>query len=282
MSTTTTSPGALQGKAIGILGLGRMGEALAACLARLDPPPAALLGYTRRAERLDDVVARCAVSPRPSAEALLADADVVVLAVKPGQMTGLLDEISPVATADTLFVSVAAGVTLATLQAGLGAGVPVIRAMSNTPLTVRQGATVLCPGDALRPGDLATAVALFRAGGSADVVKDEALLDVVTGLVGSGPAFLFLAIEALADGAVQQGLPRDLADRLARQVVHGAGALAASAGREHVAVLKDAVTSPGGTTAAGLRVLEDRAFRGALMAAVAAAAERSRELGGGS
>jgi pyrroline-5-carboxylate reductase len=183
------------------------------------------------------------------------------------------------ALARPLWVSIAAGVPLAALAAALPPGSRIVRAMPNTPALVRAGATAFVASPGCSAGDRALARALFEAVGSAWEAPSEALLDAVTGLSGSGPAYVFVFLEALSDAGVRMGLPRDAATALAIQTVLGAAKLAQETGR-HPAALKDQVTSPGGTTIAGLERLEARGFRAAVHEAVAAATRRSKELGG--
>lgn len=207
--------------------------------------------------------------------ALAAAADVVFLAVKPQVIASVLEELRS-AAAGKLFVSIAAGVSLAQLSAGLGTQ-RVVRVMPNTPCLVGKGAAGFALGSGASAADGALVARLLGAVGLAFELKEE-LLDAVTGLSGSGPAYVFTMIEALSDGGVRVGLPRDVATALAAQTVFGSAAMVLSS-REHPAVLKDRVASPGGTTIAGLQALEDRGLRGSLIAAVEAATMRSRELG---
>ena len=203
-------------------------------------------------------------------------AEVLVIAVKPQQVAAVLSEVKSHA-ANKLFVSIAAGITLSTLCTGLGTK-RVIRVMPNTPCLVGEGASAFARGADATPDDAKLVSGLLGAIGVACEL-DEKLLDAVTGLSGSGPAFVYVIIEALADGGVRMGLPRATALELAAQTVLGAAKMVK--GGEHPAVLKDRVASPGGTTIAGLQVLEERAVRGALIAAVEAATRRSQELGKG-
>jgi pyrroline-5-carboxylate reductase len=205
------------------------------------------------------------------------DADLVVLAVKPQQIQAALAEIHPAVSQRHLVVSIAAGVRLATLAAGLPATVRLARVMPNTPCLVGQSASGYAMGPATTAADAETIQRLLEAVGVAYRV-DEKLLDAVTGLAGSGPAFVFVTIEALSDGGVRMGLPRDVAMALAAQTVKGAAELVLTTG-EHPAVLKDKVASPGGTTIAGLAALEQGGVRSGLIAAVEAATRRSVELG---
>jgi len=211
---------------------------------------------------------------------VVGDADVVVLAVKPGLVP---DVLSGLAAADAertrpLWISIAAGVSLATLEAGLPAGARIVRAMPNTPALVGAGTTAVCANAAAGDPDRATARALFESVGLCWEAPREDLLDAVTGLSGSGPAYVFVFLEALADAGVRVGLPREAASRLAAQTVFGASKLALESGRDP-AQLKDQVASPGGTTIAGLERLEAGGLRAAVHEAVAAATRRSRELG---
>jgi pyrroline-5-carboxylate reductase len=203
-------------------------------------------------------------------------ADTILLCVKPGDADGALRGIST-ELSGKLVISIVAGLSTKTLEAAAGKGVRVVRVMPNTPALVGQGAAAYALGTAATDADAVLTEKLFGSVGIIARVKEE-LLDVVTGLSGSGPAFVYTVIEALADGAVLMGLPRDLALKLAAQTVAGGAAMVKDTG-EHPAVLRDQVTSPGGTTIAGLEALEQEGLRAALIAAVRAATERSRELG---
>ncbi len=204
-------------------------------------------------------------------------ATVIVLAVKPDQVPGLLEEIKPLFTDKHLLVSIAAGVTLAKLEAGLPPRARVIRVMPNTPALVGSGASGYALGSTATKDDGALAQQLLGAVGMAFAVK-ESLLDAVTGLSGSGPAYAFLIIEALSDGGVAAGLPRPIATQLAAQTLLGASKMVLETGK-HPGELKDMVTSPGGTTIDGLHELERGKVRGALINAVRAATEKSKKLG---
>jgi pyrroline-5-carboxylate reductase len=202
---------------------------------------------------------------------------VLLLAVKPDQVASVLAEVGAGITERHLLVSVAAGVTLAKLEAGVSPGVRVIRVMPNTPALVGASATAYALGSSVLPQDSELAGRLFSSVGLAISVK-EPLLDAVTGLSGSGPAYAYLVIEALSDGAVAAGLPRDIALRLSAQTLLGSAKMVLDTGL-HLGQLKDMVTSPGGTTIEGIHELEKAGLRGALMNAVRAAAEKARKLG---
>lgn len=204
-------------------------------------------------------------------------ADILLLAVKPQNMKLLLDELRPAMAQPRLVISIAAGVTTATLAAGLGGKARIVRTMPNIGAKVLASATALCAGPGATQEDLAAAKELFDAIGST-VVVGEGLMDAVTGLSGSGPAYFFLFIEALADAGVRCGLARQAALQLAAQTCLGAAQLVLEAGQSP-AVLKDQVTSPAGTTIEGLRVLETSGVRGGIINAVCAAVARSQELG---
>ena len=206
-------------------------------------------------------------------------ADILILSVKPDQILALLGEIRPGLTDKHLLISIAAGVPLARLEANLPEGTRLIRVMPNTPALVGASASAYATGKNALTEDGALAQKLFSAVGLAFPVK-EALLDAVTGLSGSGPAYAFAIIEALSDGGVASGLPRDVALKLAAQTLLGSAKMLLETGL-HPGVLKDMVTSPGGTTIEGLHELEKGGLRGILMNAVRAAAEKSKKLGQG-
>jgi len=206
-------------------------------------------------------------------------AEILILAVKPDQVAGVLSEIRDHFTEKHLLVSIAAGVTLAKLEAGLEAGSRVIRVMPNTPALVGASASAFALGKSAHATDGEIVQKLLSAVGIAFQVK-EALLDAVTGLSGSGPAYVYLFIEGLSDGGVAAGLPREMATRLAAQTVLGAAKMVLETGM-HPGALKDMVTSPGGTTIEGLHELEKGRLRATAMSAVRAAAEKSKKLGHG-
>lgn len=271
----------LAARRFAFIGAGAMAEALAGGLQaasvdagriRLaDPDPA-------RRKALQE--ARGLTVLADNAEAL-AGCDVAVVAVKPAVAALALRALreSGFDVSGPLWISIAAGVSLDALGGALGEGARIVRAMPNTPALVHAGATAIHANAAAGAEDRAVARALFSAVGSCWEAPHEALLDAVTGLSGSGPAYVFVFMEALGDAGVRMGLPRDAAYELAFQTVLGSARLAIESGR-HPAALKDQVTSPGGTTIAGLERLEAGGFRAAIHDAVEAATRRSRELGG--
>jgi pyrroline-5-carboxylate reductase len=233
-----------------------------------DPVPAARTRFTEQTS--------CPTAA-DNREVVLAS-DILVLAIKPQAVPALLDEIRNAVSERHLIVSIAAGVTLKQLADGLLANCRLVRVMPNTPCLVGASAAGFAAGPGCQAADAAVVERLFNAVGKAFALP-ESLLDAVTGLSGSGPAFVYVLIEALADGGVRMGLPRDAATTLAAQTVLGAARMVLETG-QHPGQLKDAVASPGGTTMAGLHALERGGFRAALMDAVEAATRRSTELGG--
>ena len=228
------------------------------------------------AERRDRLKAQFGIRVGSDNREAVAWADVVVLAVKPQMQPAVLSELGPI-LAHALVISIVAGVTIRTIEEQACGATRIVRAMPNTPALVREGMTALATGAGVSDDDVRLARTIFETVGLV-VAVEERLMDAVTGLSGSGPAYVFQAIEALADGGVMMGLPRQTAELLAAQTVFGSARLVLESG-VHPAQLKDRVASPGGTTIAGLHQLEQRGFRAALMAAVEAATTRSKELG---
>ena len=261
------------------IGAGKMASALAGGVVRAGVFPAAELGafdVDPRAARAftETTGVACATA---DVAAALADADAVLLAVKPQMLSTAVEGLQPV-LAGKLVISIVAGVPLARLAVLTGAA-RIVRVMPNTPALVGEGAAAYAAAPGALPADGELVEKILGAVGMVTKVA-EPLLDAVTGLSGSGPAYVFEFIRALADGGVAEGLSRDAALRLAAQTVLGSARMVLESG-EHPSVLKDRVTSPAGTTIRGLEVLADRAFAGAVTQAVRAGATRSRELGGG-
>ena len=263
---------------VGFIGAGQMARALAKGFVQAGLLPAEKIVACDPFAAAGEQFARETPGVRILADNLkvVQGADVVFLAVKPQSMPGVLTELAGKTPAGTLIISIAAGVTLAKLSTGLKTE-RVIRVMPNTPCLVGQGASAYALGGGATPDDAAVAAKLLGAVGLA-VQVEEKLLDAVTGLSGSGPAFVYMIIEALSDGGVHMGLPRELATALAAHTVRGAAEMVITQ-KEHPAVLRDRVASPGGTTIAGMQALEDRGVRAGLIAAVEAATLRSQELG---
>jgi pyrroline-5-carboxylate reductase len=263
---------------IGFIGAGQMARALAKGFIAAGLVPAnrivAFDAFEKAGREFAELLG--GVQLAASNAAVLREADVIFLAVKPQSMPAVYAEVGGQVAADKLVISIAAGISLAKLQEGLKTE-RLVRVMPNTPALVGQGAAAFSLGSGASTADGKLVAQLLDAVGRSFQVEEK-LLDAVTGLSGSGPAFVYVMIEALSDGGVRMGLPRDVATALAAQTVLGSAQMVLTSG-EHPAVLKDRVASPGGTTIAGLAALEDRGLRGALIAAVEAATRRSRELG---
>jgi pyrroline-5-carboxylate reductase len=262
------------------IGGGNMAEALLKGLCSgLGVAPGRIIATDILPERRSYLKATYGISALADNPQAVRDSDVILLAVKPQTMPEVLTAIASVITLEKLVISIAAGITLQTLQQALGTQNRVVRVMPNTPALVLSGAAGISPGAAATPQDVALVERIFGAVGQAVVVSDD-LMDVVTGLSGSGPAFVFALIEGLSDGGVLMGLPRPVATVLAAQTVLGAAQMVLETGK-HPGELKDMVTSPAGTTIAGMHALESGGLRGLMMEAVRRATERSAALGRG-
>ncbi len=272
----------LEGQRIGFVGGGAMAEALLGGLLAAGVEPRALCASDPDAARRARLESRLGIGVTPDNVEVVGGSDVVVLAVKPGVVPEVLGSLGDAEIEPTrpLWISIAAGVTLATLQAGLGGAARVVRAMPNTPALVGAGATGLCASPQASAADLDVAKALFEGVGIVWVASAEGQLDAVTGLSGSGPAYVFAFLEALIEAGIENGLPREAAERLSFQTVLGAARLAIES-EKGPAELREQVSSPGGTTLAGLARLGEEGFSRAIRAAVAAATARAEELGRG-
>jgi len=262
---------------LGFIGVGKMGSALLGGILRSNLCPASnVLVYDTYKPAMEKCAEEFGVFAAESSSQVLADSDATVLCVKPNDVGPTLQKLDT-GGQDRLIISIAAGVTLKQLEDFTKGKLRVIRVMPNTPALVGEGASAYALGEKATQADGDFVKSLLECVGTTYAVS-EAQLDAVTGLSGSGPAYIFTVIEALADGGVLQGLPKSMALDLATQTVLGAAALVKQSG-EHPAKLRDNVTSPGGTTIAGLAELERHGLRAALIDAVEAATERSRELG---
>ena len=261
-------------KSVGTIGAGNMAEAILRGLLRAGLSGDQLSASDPDAERRR-VMKELGVHATTSNADVAARAEVVVLAVKPQQLERAAETLPR--DGGPLYLSIVAGATTATLRRLLGAGARIVRSMPNTPALVGAGITAVAADGGAEPADVERASAILRAVGEV-VQVSEASLDAVTGLSGSGPAYAYLFIEALTEAGVREGLAVGVARALALETVHGAARLARETG-EHPALLRERVTSPGGTTAAGLAALEAGGFRAAIYDAVGAATHRSKELG---
>lgn len=268
----------MKSQRIGMLGAGNMAGALIrGLLASKSVTAEQIVASDVRADHLKELEAKYGIKTFSDNRELAKVSNLVVLAVKPQVIDRVLDQMADSFAPDTLLVSIAAGVPIRSLEARLPAHVRVVRAMPNTAAIALAGATGIAPGSRATKEDIDVTQALFAAIGRS-VVLDESLIDAVTGLSGSGPAYIMVIIEALADGGVKVGLHRDTALLLAAQTVYGSAKLLLETG-EHPGRLKDMVTSPGGTAIAGLHTLETGGIRRTLIDAVEAAAKRAAELG---
>ncbi len=260
---------------LALLGAGVMGETVLSGLVRAGWDPGTIVATDRRPERVIELEATYGITMTGNVEAV-ADAGTVLLVVKPQDMRALLSEIAPALHHETLVVSMAAGVDTTTLEAGLPAGQPVVRVMPNTPAQVDEGMAAVSAGSSATTDHLERVREILSATGRVAVVP-EAYLDAVTAISGSGPAYLFFVVEAMIEAGVHLGLPRDVSTELVVQTMLGSAKLLRESG-EHPTVLRERVTSPGGTTAAALRELEDHKVRAAFLTAMEAARDRSRAL----
>jgi pyrroline-5-carboxylate reductase len=263
---------------IGFLGTGNMAEALIkGLIAAGVVEPARIHGSDPRQARCDELQARYGIHTSTHNADVVKSAEIVVLSVKPQILPKVLDEVAPHLKPSALVISIAAGVPVSAIEPRLPEGTRVVRTMPNTPALVGAGATAIAAGQHAKDDDVEATQRIFAAVGMT-VVLDESQLDAVTGLSGSGPAYVFLIIEALSDAGVKMGLSRYNAQALAAQTVLGSAKLLLDT-NEHPGRLKDMVTSPGGTAIAGLHTLEAGGLRTTLINAVEAATNRSRELG---
>jgi len=265
----------MQKRKIGIIGVGNMGEAILRGLHQKGMTKGIVVSEPRP-DRREYIKKNYGVEALPDNRAITSQAQIIILAVKPQELKGVLQEIAPSLGSATLLISIAAGASLGAIASILAKEVRLIRAMPNIAALALESVTALSPGAGVSAADLEIARDIFNAMGRT-VVIPESLMDAVTGMSGSGPAYVSLFIEALADGGVRMGLPRKDALEMAIQTVLGTARLLTEQG-EHPAHLKDRVASPGGTTIAGIAALEAKGFRGAVMEAVAAATQRSKEL----
>jgi pyrroline-5-carboxylate reductase len=261
-----------------IIGAGVMGETLLSGLVRAGRPPRELLVGEKRVEHARELAEKYAVSVLSNIDATTG-ADTVVLVVKPQDMGALLDEIGPAVRPGQLVVSLAAGITTAFLESRLPDGVPVVRVMPNTPALVDEGMAAIAPGSHCDDAHLAIAEELLGATGRVIRVPEKHM-DAVTAISGTGPAYVFFVVESMIEAGVHLGLPRATATELVVQTLVGSAKMLRETGT-HPTVLREQVTSPGGTTAAALRELEIHKVRAAFLAAMEAARNRSAELAEG-
>ncbi len=262
---------------LAVIGAGVMGEALVSGLLRAGWSSDDIVVADRREARRAEMTAAHGIRATGNAEAV-AEADTVILVVKPQDVGAVLPEVAPVLRPGTLVVSLCAGVTTGQLESHLPGGTAVVRVMPNTPALVGEGMAAVSAGSSASTQDVEHAMELMTALGKAITVP-ETYQDAVTAISGSGPAYLFFVVEAMIDAGVLLGLPRDISSVLVQQTVFGSAKLLVESG-QHPTVLREQVTSPGGTTAAALRQLEDHKVKAAFLTAMEAARDRSRALAG--
>jgi pyrroline-5-carboxylate reductase len=266
-------------QALGIIGTGKMGEALIkGLISSAAFSKDKLVASEPDRARREAIASRYGINVFADNESVVSQAATVILAVKPQAVDMVLEQLKESFSPDHLLISIVAGVGLARLRRPFSKGPRLIRVMPNACVMAQAGASVIYPGPGITAQDEELALNIFNSVGKAFIIKNEELMDAVTGLSGSGPAYFFVVFEALSDAGVAQGLPRELALELAVQTALGAAKLAQESGL-HPARLKEVVTSPAGTTIAGLKRLERFALRSAFMEAVDAATKRSKELG---
>ncbi|MCK9222290.1 MAG: pyrroline-5-carboxylate reductase [Limnochordia bacterium] len=267
----------LEGERLVVFGAGNMGKALLSGVlsAKLFPEEQILVVEKLEAKRAE--VAQLGIQTTTDLAFACSFGTILVLAVKPKDIPDLLGELAPLVKEEQLVISIAAGISIQMLKSCLPAAL--VRVMPNTPALIGQGISAIAPEQSVTKEEQRKVAKLLGALGECVFVSED-LIDAVTGLSGSGPAYVFLLIEALIEGGVAAGLSRDVARRLTLQTVIGSARLLEETG-QHPGVLKDQVTSPAGTTAAGLRILEERGFRSALIEAVLSATARSKELARG-
>ncbi len=265
------------GGRLAMLGAGKMGGILLSAFVHSGLlAPEQIVATTAHTERAVALGARLGVRATTDNVAAVREANLVVLGVKPTQVADVIREIAPALRSDALLISIAASVTTAAIEAAAGTPLAVIRAMPNTPATLGAGMTAIVRGRFTSPDQMRLADRMFRTVGRV-VEVDERHMDAVTGLSGSGPAFLYIILEALAEAGVNVGLPRDIATQLAAQTAYGAARMVLETGA-HPALLKDEVTTPAGCTVDGILELEEGGLRVTLIKAVKRATERAREL----
>ncbi len=267
----------LNRKKIAVIGVGKIGEALVTGLLKQGAVDrgniAGSVGHPESAQRVQD---RLGIEVQINNHQIVQEKDIILLAVKPQNMNQVIRELAGSLHPDQLVITVAASITTAYIQDRLSGNIPVVRAMPNTPCVMNAGMTVLCGGLYANQEHLQIAQHIFKCVGET-VFLDESLMDGVTGLSGSGPAYIYVVIESLAEAGVKLGIPREISTLLAAQTMYGAAKMVLES-KAHPALLKDMVTTPAGCTIDGLLELEEGKLRVTLVKAVVKAAERAREL----
>jgi len=268
----------LRDKKVAVIGVGKIGGTLVSGLLRNNVVKKEnLAGSTAHAESSNQIAKELNIKMHHENTTLVKGRDIVILAVKPQTIQKVLGELKNILTEDQLVITLAAARSTGFIEEIVSKKIPVVRAMPNTPCLVNAGMTVLCPGKFAKPKHIEMARSIFEPVGLVEVIDNEELMDGVTALSGSGPAYGYIIIEALAEGGVKVGLPRHLATKLAAQTLLGAAKMVMETG-EHPAKLKDEVTTPAGTTIDGIMALEDGGIRVTLIKTIDRATEKSKEL----
>ena len=268
----------LTNKKIAIIGVGKMGETLVnSMLKNKLVKKENLCGSTAQKEHAKEINKKYDIRTYIDNKKMVLGKDIIILAIKPQMMKKVISEVKGVATEKQLIISIAAATSTHFIEEYLEKNIPLIRAMPNTPALINEGMTVLCPGRYVDKSHIQMALDIFGAVGLVEVIYREELMDVVTALSGSGPAYTYIIIESLTEGGVRMGLPREFAQKLSAQTLLGAAKMVLKTGM-HPALLKDAVTTPAGVTVDGLMELEDGGIRVTLIKAVSRATEKSKEI----
>lgn len=268
----------LRDKKIAIIGVGKMGGTLIDSVIKNNLiKKENLFGSTAQEKHAKEINLKYKIKTYVNNEEMILGKDIIILAIKPQLMKKVISQIKEVITEKQLVISIAAAISTQFIEDRLEKNIPVIRAMPNTPALINEGMTVLCSGRYADKNHVQIALDIFEAIGLAEVVHREELMDVVTALSGSGPAYTYIMIESLTEGGVRMGLPRELAQKMAAQTLLGAAKMVLKTGM-HPALLKDAVTTPAGVTVDGVMELEDGGIRVTLIKAVSRATEKSKEI----
>jgi len=263
---------------LAIIGVGKMGDTLISSLIKNKVvEPEQIFGTTSREETVLKIRKKHQIHTGTDNTQAVSKSDIIILAVKPQMIKKVLVQILPELNEEKIIISIAAATSSSFIEEQLNKSIPVIRAMPNTASLVNEGMTVLCPGKFVDEEHLKLALKIFKSIGEVEIIHKEELMDVVTALSGSGPAYSYMMIESLTDGGVRMGLPRELARKLAAQSVLGGAKMILETGL-HPALLKDEVTTPAGVTIDGLMELEDGGFRVALIKAIDRATQKSRQI----
>jgi pyrroline-5-carboxylate reductase len=263
---------------LAIIGVGKMGDTLISSLIKNKVvEPEQIFGTTSREETASKIRKKHQILVGTDNQQAVSRSDIIILAVKPQMIKRVLLQILPELSEGKIIISIAAATSSSFIEEQLSKSIPVIRAMPNTASLVNEGMTVLCPGKFVDEEQLKLGLKIFKSIGEVEIIHREELMDVVTALSGSGPAYSYMMIESLTDGGVRMGLPRELARKLAAQSVLGGAKMILETGL-HPALLKDEVTTPAGVTIDGLMELEDGGFRVALIKAIDRATQKSRQI----